>query len=398
MLRAKAATNREPHEFSLVVGGPLYHAYLSTHLAHPPIGLVHRRLLVYILITWVPLCVLSAFDARGSDVAVSFLRDIDAHTRLLVALPLLIAAEPFVHERMKSAVRQFIDRGIIAPADLRRFFAAVVSSVRLRDSTTLEIILLLVAFVGGHFLWESRISLQIGTWYNERGIDGTTHLSLAGRWYAFVSLPLFRFLALRWLARLVLVWYRFLWRVARMPLRLNALHPDRTGGLGFLNTSVFAFVPILVAETSLLSAMIAQRIWHEGATLPQFKIEILGAVGFLMLLVLLPQTFFIPQLERTWRAGGGEYGIFGSRYVNNFRRKWLCAHPHTHESLVGSADIQSLADLAGAYEVIRDMYLVPITRNTVVRLAFAIVIPFLPLALTMIPFEEIVDRALSTLF
>ena len=398
MLRTKAATDRKPHDFSLVVGGPLYQAYLSTHLADPPIGLVHRRLLVYVLITWVPLCVLSAFDARGAEVAVSFFGDIEAHTRLLVALPLLVVAEPFVHERVTGAVRQFLDRGLIAPADLRRFFAAVVSSVKLRDSATLEIVLLLVAFVGGHFIWQSRISLQVGTWYNETGIDGTTHLSLAGRWYAFVSLPLFRFLALRWLARLVLVWYRFLWRVSRMPLRLNALHPDRTGGLGFLNTSVFAFVPVLVAETSLLSAMIAQRIWHEGATLPQFKIEILGAVGFLMLLVLLPQTFFTPQLERTWRAGGGEYGIFGSRYVNNFRRKWLCAHPHTDESPVGSADIQSLADLAGAYEVIRDMYLVPVTRNTVVRLAFAIVIPLLPLTLTMIPFEEIVDRALSTLF
>jgi hypothetical protein len=397
MLRAQAA-NREPHDFSLVVGGPLYDAYLRTHLADPPIGLVHRRLILYVVITWVPLCVLSAFDTRGSDVALSFLRDIEAHTRLLIALPLLVVAEPFVHERVTGAVRQFLDRGLIAPEDLRRFFAAVVSSVKLRDSATLEIVLLLVAFVGGHFIWESRISLQIGTWYNERGVDGTTHLSLAGRWYAFVSLPLFRFLVLRWLARLVLVWYRFLWRVSRMPLRLSALHPDRTGGLGFLNTSVFAFVPILVAEASLLSAMIAQRIWHEGATLPQFKVEILAAVGFLLLLVLLPQTFFVVQLERAWRAGGGEYGVLGSHYVNGFRRKWLGVHPHTHESLVGSADIQSLADLANAFEVIRDMYLVPITRNTVVRLVIAIVIPLLPLVLTMIPFEEVVDRALSTLF
>lgn len=397
MLRAKAATNREPHDFSLVVGGPLYDAYLRTHLADPPIGLFHRRLVAYVLVTWVPLCLLTAFDARGADVAVSFIRDIEAQTRLLVALPLLIAAEPFVHDRVTGAVRQFLDRGLIAPADLRRFFAAVMSSVKLRNSATLEIVLLLLAFVGGHFIWRSQISLQIATWYNERGIDGATHLSLAGRWYAFVSLPLFRFLTLRWLARLVLVWYRFLWLMSRMPLRLNALHPDRAGGLGFLNTSVFAFAPVLVAETSLLSAMVAHRIWHEGATLPQFKIEILGAVVFLMLLVLLPQTFFVVQLERAWRAGSREYGIFGSRYVNTFRQKWLSAHPHTHETPVGSADIQSLADLANAYEVIRDMYLVPITRNTVMRLAFVTVIPLVPLVLTMIPLEQIVDRALSTL-
>jgi hypothetical protein len=398
MLRPKVATSRELHDFSLVVGGPLYGAYLRTHLAEAPIGLVHRRLLVYVLITWAPLCVLSAFDSRGVDVAVSFLGDIDAHTRLLVALPLLIAAEPFVHQRLTGAVRQFIDRGLVAPGDVRRYVAAVVSSVKLRDSPTLEIVVLLIAVVGGHWLWESGISLHVGTWYSDRSIDGTPRLSLAGRWYTFVSLPLFRFLVLRWLARLVIVWYRFLWLMSRIPLRLNALHPDRTGGLGFLNTSVFAFAPILLAETSLLSAMIAQRIWHQGATLPQFKIEILTVVVFLMLLVLLPQMFFAIQLERAWRTGAAEYGVLGSHYVEGFRRKWLSAQPQTRESLVGSADIQSLADLANAFEVVRSMYLVPVTRTTVMRLGLLIVLPLLPLVLTMIPFEEIVDRAISTFF
>jgi hypothetical protein len=395
MLRAKAGTtNREPHDFSLVVGGPLYDTYLRTHLADPPLELVHRRLLTYVLITWVPLCVLSAFDARGADVAVSFLGDIDAHTRLLIALPLFVAAEPFVHDRISRAVRQFTDRGLIAPADLRRFAAAVVSSVKLRNSAILEIVVLLVSVVGGQWVWESRGSLNVATWYNDRAANGLT-LTPAGRWYVFVSLPLFRFLALRWFVRLVLVWYRFLWLVSRIPLRLNALHPDRTGGLGFLNTSVFAFAPILVAITSLLSAMIAQRIWHEGAALPQFKSEIFSVVVLLLLLVLLPQTFFAIQLERTWRSGSGEYGVLGSRYVEAFSRKWLGAHPHTRESPVGSADIQSLADLANAFEIIRSMYLVPITRNSVLRLGFLIVIPLLPLVLTMIPFEQVVDHAIG---
>lgn len=394
MLRAKAAINREPPEFSLAVGGPLYDTYLRTHLADPPLGLVHRRLVAYFLITWVPLCLLSAFDARGADETVWFLRDIDVHMRLLIALPLYVVAEPFVHRRLTATVRQFIDRDLIAPADLRRFVRAVVSSVTLRNSAMLEIAVLLVAFIGGQWVWESRVSLNVGTWYNHRAADGST-LTPAGRWYAFVSLPLFRFLALRWLVRLVVVWYRFLWLVSRIPLRLNALHPDRTGGLGFLNTSVFAFAPILVANTSLLSGMVAQRIWHEGAALSQFKLEILGVVVVLMLLVLLPQAFFAIQLERTWRIGGGEYGVLGSRYVEGFHRKWLSARPHTRESPVGSADIQSLADLASAYEVIRDMYLVPITRTTLIRLGVLTVLPLLPLVLTMVPLEQIVDQAIN---
>src|SRR5262245_27348209 len=252
MLRAKAATNHEPPEFSLALGGPLYETYLRAHLANPPLGLVHRRLLAYLLITWVPLCLLSALDPRGADVAVSFLRDIDVHTRLLIALPLFVIAEPFVHQRLTACARQFIDRELIAPADLRRFLAVVVSSLKLRNSAMLEIAVLLVAFIGGQWVWESRVSLNVDSWYNHHTGDASM-LTRAGRWYAFVSLPLFRFLALRWLVRLVVVWYRFLWLVSRIPLRLNALHPDRTGGLGFLNTSSFAFAPFLLANSSLLS-------------------------------------------------------------------------------------------------------------------------------------------------
>jgi hypothetical protein len=91
--------------------------------------------------------------------AVSFLGDIDAHTRLLVALPLLVVAEPFVHQRLTAVVRQFFDRALVAPASLRRFVAAVVSSVKLRNSAILEVVVLLVAVVGGQWVWESRGSV-----------------------------------------------------------------------------------------------------------------------------------------------------------------------------------------------------------------------------------------------
>src|SRR5262245_44812746 len=139
MLRAKAASNREPPEFSPAVGGPLYDAYLRTHLADRPLALVHRRLVACLLIPWLPLCLRSACDMRGADATVSFLRDIDVQTRLLIALPLFVVAEPFIHRRLTATVRQFVDRGLIAPADLRRFAAVVVSSVKLRNSPMLEI-------------------------------------------------------------------------------------------------------------------------------------------------------------------------------------------------------------------------------------------------------------------
>jgi hypothetical protein len=185
--------------------------------------------------------------------------------------------------------------------------------------------------------------------------------------------------------------------VSKIPLRLNALHPDRAGCLGFLGNSVFAFAPVLLAQTILLSAFITSRIWHEGAVLPAFKLEIVAIVVFLLLLVLLPQTFFTAQLARARRAGSREYGALGSRYVEGFRQKWLGGAAPENEPLVGSSDIQSLADLANSFEVVRQMDALPFNKNTVLRLAMVIVLPLLPLALTMVPLDEMIDRAIKIL-
>jgi hypothetical protein len=276
--------------------------------------------------------------------------------------------------------------------------------------------------VAGHWLWKSEFTLEVPTWYAAES-GGQVQFTPAGCWYIFVSLPLVRFITLRWYFRLF-IWYRFLWQVSRLELRLNPLHPDRAGGLGFLAGSVFAFAPVLLAHTVFHSGVIGNRIWHEGATLPEFKLEIAGVMAFLMLLVLAPLTFFIFHLSRAKRSGTREYGIVASRYVNDFRRKWIegsCAdaasvrasavagspvtvtdagsvgHAGT-EPLLGTADIQSLADLANSFDVVREMRLMPFSRATVVQLILLTALPLFPLTLTMIPLEEMIDRVANVLF
>lgn len=185
----------------------------------------------------------------------------------------------------------------------------------------------------------------MGSWYVAVGPAGAERLTVAGRWDAFVSLNLFRFVLLRWYFRLI-VWYSFRWRVSRLPLRLNPLHPDRAGGRGFIGNSVRAFQPVLVAHTVVLAGLVGGRIWYEGMKLPAFQIEIVGAVALLMAIVLAPLTFFVLNFARAKREGARQYGLLAMRYVDEFREKWMRDRRSAGEPLVGSADIQSLADLA----------------------------------------------------
>jgi hypothetical protein len=337
----------------------------------------------------------SAEHALGG-VAIPFLLDFGVYTRFLVTLPLLIAAEGVVLRRMSSIVRQFLDRGIILSQDRTRFDDLVASAKRLQSSVFVEVILLVLAFPIGYWIWKGNVISAVSTWYASGVGDEKLHLRLAGYWYAFVSLPILRFLILRWYFRLF-VWYRFLWQVKSLPLHFNLFHPDRAGGLGFLSGSALPFAPVLVAQAILLGGAIGDRIVYAGAKLPAFKMEIIGAVVFLMLLVLAPLCFFLVQLGRAGRKAKREYGILASHYAEDFYRKWIQGQGAEGERLLGTSDIQSLADLGNAYSLASEMRLVPISRRTIILLATIIALPLLPLTLTMVRLDQIADQLIKLL-
>jgi hypothetical protein len=186
--------------------------------------------------------------------------------------------------------------------------------------------------------------------------------------------------------------------VSRIDLSLVPTHPDRVGGLGFLSNTVHAFAVLAVAHGALLAGMLANRIFWLGATLPQFKAEIAVVVVFVLCVVLAPLLVFAPQLAQAKRTGMREYGALAQRYVREFDAKWLRGRAPADEPLVGSGDIQSLADLGTSYEGVRTMRIMPVTKEAVLRLGLATLVPLVPLALTMMSLEELLKKLFGILF
>ena len=326
-----------------------------------------------------------------------FLMDVDVHVRFLVVIPLLIVAELVVHRRMRPLVKQFLERDLIPEGAMARFNAVISSAFRLRNSVLAEVLLIAFVYgVGVLVLWRHYMALDAATWYATPSPDGSK-LSLAGMWYGYVSLPIFQFLLIRWYFRLF-IWARFLWQVSRVELSLVPTHPDRVGGLGFLANTAYAFAPLSVAHGALLAGMVANRIFYLGAKLPEFKMEIAALAAFLVCAVIGPLLVFAPQLAQAKRTGLREYGTLAERYVREFDSKWLRGGAPPDELFVGSADIQSLADLGNSFEVVRTMRIAPVTKETILQLAAATLLPVVPLALTMMPLEELLKRLLGILF
>lgn len=394
---AISAGSREP-DFSLVLGGPLFQIMRRAHLTDDRLSLLDRRIVLTALICWLPLLILSAVEGEAlrGEVAVPFLLDVEVHVRFLVVVPLLIGAELVVHSRLRLVVVQFLERNLVAERDLPRFNAAVASAFRLRNSVLAEALLIAVVYVVGVLLiWQHYIAIDTATWYAVPSVEGVKR-SLAGLWFGLVSLPIFQFLLLRWYFR-ILIWIRFLWQISRIDLRLVPTHPDRAGGLGFLSRTAYAFTPLLVAHGALLAGMIGARIFFTGATLSDFKFEILVLVIFLLCLVQGPLLVFASQLARTKRVGSRDFGLLAERYARAFDAKWLHGVP-PGEPLLGNADFQSLADLSSANEIVQTMHVSLFSKDALLQFTGAIIAPILPLLLTVMPVEEMLRRLFGILF
>ena len=388
-----------PRDFSVVLGGPLFQLYRRLHLSGDSLELPVRRTVAVTLFAWAPLLVLSIIGGTAwGGVTEPFLLDVDAHARLLVALPLLVGSEMFVHGRVATAARQFIARGIVAGDSVAQFERAWSLAVRLRESAIAEVVLVAFVYaVGISVLRNQFVSLTVDAWYR-RASAGAEHITTAGWWYTLVSLPLFQFIVFRWYFRLA-IWSTFLLRVARCGLRLFPTHPDRAAGQGFLADATLALVPFLLAHGALFAGVMAVGILFDARTLLSYVPALASFFIFAMSVALVPLLAFTLPLARARRVGLREYGALAQNYVMKFDKKWLRAGAADMPQLLGSADIQSLSDMINSFQsAVVDTRLLPISGKTALRLAIVTLAPVSPLLLTVMPAGEILRAILKGLF
>lgn len=398
----KIHNDTEPPDFSVVLGGPLFQLLMRLRLTTPALELLKKRITFITLIAWLPLLIFSLVDGKAwSGVEVPFLYDFEVQARFLLALPLLIAAELLIHKRLRLIVGQFVDRDIITKKELPKFKALIASAMKLRNSILIEAILLVLVFVGGHYLSNivsaiEKIASGPGSWYATTDSTGT-HISLAGYWYFFFSRPLFQFILYRWYYRLF-IWIRFLWQTSRLDLNLIPIHPDRACGLGFLGMVCAALLPFIAAHGVVIAGLIANSIFFSGEKLTDSTMLIACVVLALLLVVLGPLLVFSPKIMRAKRTGLREYGILVSKYVSDFDFKWVRGGAANDERLIGNADIQSLADMGNSFQVVREIQPFPFSKEAVIQLVLFTIIPVLPLVLTMIPLEVLLKKFFEAFF
>ncbi len=384
-------------EFSLVRGGLFYRFCLWSGLSGTELERVPRRILVIVAIAWLPLLLLSLIDSTAvmGKTEIPFFVDAAVQARFLVGLPFLLYGEMFAHRRMQSRVQNFLRRNIIIGDEIPKFRAAIEGVHRVRDSIWVELIIAILVYSVGGWIWRSQMVVSAPSWFATP--DGSNlNLTRPGWWFAFVSVPIFQFILARWYARF-LIWFWFLWRVSRLRLELIPTHPDRAGGIGFLTRAMYSFGFVLFTQGVMLSGLIANFVLHNDRTLIEFEFQVAGYIIFFVALALVPLAVFVPPMVSAKRSGLSKYGLLATRYTRDFGEKWVDGNNPDREPLIGTPDIQSLADLGNSFQMLQKMRLAPFGVQAVFWLAAVTATPLLPLGLFIQSPGEIAAQLLRVL-
>jgi len=379
-------------EFSLL-GGPLQRLGCRLGLVRDGTDTIALGLVLGAL-PWIILVVLALVEGFGR--VLFSIAAIGATVRLLAAIPLFFVCETLIDPQFAAFVRGIV-RSQVVPAAARAALESEIARIaRWRDAWLPEACFLLaVVLLAWATPQQSLFTYLPGyTGGSSPGVVGAE--TWTSQWYWIACMTLFRFLLLRSLWRVAL-WCFFLWRVSRLELRLVPTHPDRAGGLGYLEFVHTGFAPLVLAISAVQSASLAQDIASGRMTFDAIYPGVALVLVANAALFIGPLFIFSRKLRKCRVKGITDYSVLGERYVNEFESKWLGAGPAPDEPLLGTADIQSLADLSTSVDVIRDMRTVPVSLNMLIYMAVAALLPLLPLALFKYPLASLIEKFLELL-
>jgi hypothetical protein len=367
-----------------LLGGPL-------HRLGARLGLVrHGTNTVFLGVAiggflWVVILALAL--AGGVTEEIFSLPQIVGHVLLLIVIPLLFVCETLLDPRVAEFTR-FLVRWHIVPEQQVQALNALVGRInRCQSSWWPEGIFLVFAVLTSPPIMHLR---------------GYASINIAPEggaviwWYSVVCITVFRFLLLRWAWRLCL-WTWFLWRVSRLQLRLLPTHPDRTGGLGYLEVVQSHFLPLIVALSTLKAAGFAGDLATGAATFDALYLQLVVILLIDAALVLGPVLMFVPKLWACRLRGLRTYMGLAERYVHQFDSKWF-GTPAPGEPLLGTPDIQSLADLSNSVTIVREMRWAPISSRLLITIVAGALVPTLPLLLMKYPIAELTTKLFTGLF
>jgi hypothetical protein len=382
-------------DFSVVRDDPLHRAQRAVGLI-PRAGFgLGRRILVAIAVTWLPLVLWALWTRHLLEgvAAEPLLRHFGIHARFLVALPLFLVAEATTEVQLHRVVPQFLTSGVVDAAGRAAFVATLREGARLRRSRLAFVVLLAAVAAVTWAGWETTTDNHELLWAVEPDAPGRTFGAL---WFSFVSRPLFTLLLFAWLWRLVVLFVTFR-RIAALDLRLSPTHPDRAGGLGFLETLPGGLAPFFLGVSVVIAARWGHQAVYHGLDVHALQVPFAVLVVLSVLLGVAPLLAFAPRLHATRRRALLVFGALLGEHGRAFERRWVHREAVDDDAILSAPEIGPVADTVALYETVSRQRPAPIGRSSVIPVALAAALPPVPVFATQMPVKEVLSTLLGPL-
>ena len=383
-------------ELSLVRGDVLFRLQRAVGLI-PPDGFGYvRRALVFALVAWLPIAVWATLTGRALSGMVNepLLQHFGVHVRCLVAIPLFVIAEGVAHSVTTRLVPHFLRSGLVPEAERGRFSEIVGGVVRLRDAFHPWVIIAGIV-VASSITAPVTQDMHELVWADE-GADPTRRLGFGGMWFLYVARPMFLALWLAWLWRVILAFVLFK-RIARLELAIVPTHPDRLGGLGFLEGMPAAFSLVVLALSSVLASRWAHEILYHAATLKSLQLPAAAFLVAVAVLFLAPLLAFARPLRAARKRALLDYGALVGEHGRRVRKRWILKEPVQDEELLSAPEIGPVADTIALYEAVANMRTLPIGRRALLAVLVPAVLPMIAVAALQVPIKDLLLGLLKVL-
>lgn len=382
-------------ELSLIRGDALFRLQRRLGLIPPDgLGLV-RRAVFWSMFAWLPIALWAVYADRAMPGVAGepLLAHFGIHARFLVAVPLLILAEGPAHALSARFLAYFVQSGTVPPAEMGRFRAVVAATARLRDATLPWIAMagLVVAFTTTSEIVHHSHEVD---WVAESPPTGWP--GFGALWYLYVGRVIYLTLVLAWLWRAVLLTV-LLWRIARLDLALVPTHPDRAGGLGFLERVPAVFAPVALAIGCVVAARWAHDAVYHGLVLQSLRVEMVAFVVAALVVFLLPLAAFAGPFKRAKRQALLDYGALVGRHGRLVRERWIEGKALDDDAVLSAPELGPVADTVAAYDAVKAMRTVPVGKAAIVPLAAAAAVPMIAVLAIQMPIKDLAVKLLKAL-
>ena len=352
---------------------------------------VGRRAVFWGLLAWLPIAVWAAATGRAvGEGGESLLAHYGVTLRLLVAIPLMIVAEAMLLGAVRRIAPRFVDSGLCT-GDPRTLHETAVSLARLRDRVHPWVL-----GVGAGAAWiaalratgaDAGLAHDIA-WAAEGGGFGAA-------WYLWVGRPIFVACACVWLWRAVLLAFA-LHRLVSLGMTLIPSHPDRLGGMGFLDGLFGALGLVAFAMSAVIAGGWAHDVVHHGTDVMSLKVPMIASVVLLTAVFLAPMLVLAGPMGRARKRALLEYGGLLARHGSALHRRWILGQKLEEPSLE-APEIGAAADAAHLYDSVGKMQTVPLRPATVAAVAVPAAMPMLAVLAIQVPIGDLLKAIAGVL-